>query len=172
MKLTKTLMAAAAMLAFAAPMSASAQVVPGDLVGELTGLAGDIVILRDGNYLQAQNGSALMANDTVFARNGNATIALTGCNGKFVPCTGNLGSGMKVNIGVGDVCNNLGGLVRIGARDAVLNAGQRTVSGGTGGIVGASSGLPLAAIGAVLGGGILLASLTGGEDDAPTPISN
>ena len=180
MKLTKTLLAAAALVAFAVPTSASAQVVLGDVVGEVSGIAGDIVILRNGNYLQAQNGSALMASDMVFARDGAGTISLTGCNGKFQPCSSAISSGMKVNIGTGDVCSNLGNMIPIGARDAVFAAGQQAVSAGGsaaggaigggsagGGILGggAAAGLPLAAIGAVIAGGALIAVVASGDDD-------
>ena len=186
MKLTKTLLAAAALVAFAVPTSASAQVVLGDVVGEISGVAGDIVVLRNGNYLQAQNGSALMANDMVFARDGAGTISLTGCNGKFQPCQGAISSGMKVNIGTGDVCSNLGNLIPIGARDAVFAAGQQVVAtGGSavgglgggaagGGILGggAAGGLPLAAIGAVIAGGALIAVIAGGDDDDDDSSSN
>lgn len=179
MKLTKTLLAAAALVAFAVPMSASAQVTLGDVVGEFSG-SGDVVVLRNGNYLQLQNGSAFMANDTVFARNGSGTISLTGCNGKFQPCSAAITSGMKVNIGTGDVCSNLGNMIRIGARDAALTAGQQivpssvgSVGGGSigGGSVGGGSigggigGLPLAAIGAVIAGGVAIAIIASDDDD-------
>ena len=170
MKLTKTLMAALAMTAFAAPMTASAQVVPGDIVGEVTNLVGDTVILRNGNFLQAANGSALMANDEVFSRDGSATLSLTGCNGKFNPCSQTIASGMKVMVGTGDVCSNLGNMVRIGARDAVMSAGTQTVSAGGvssagGSVLGSAGGLPLAAIGAVIAGGALIAVLSDDDDD-------
>lgn len=175
MTFTKTLISAAAVLAFAAPMAASAQVVMGDVIGEAVVAPGsDMVILRNGSYLQAQNGSAFLAGDEVFLRSGSGTINLTGCNGKFTPCSQELGAGMKVMLGTGDVCSNLGNAVRIGARDAVNSAGMeaQTVSGGSfgggaaGGGMGAGfGGLPLAGLAAVIGAGALIAVVASDDDD-------
>lgn len=151
MKLTKTLLAAAAVVAMAVPMSASAQVVLGDLIGQTVVPAGtDMVILRNGEFLQAVTGSAVMANDEVFVREGSGTVELNDPKGGF-SCSQVLAQGMKVGVGTGDVCSNLGNMARIGARDAVNTAGMesQTVSGSSaGGSVGGGS------VGGGLGGGL------------------
>lgn len=153
MKLTKTLLAAVALVTVALPTTAQAQLNPSDVVGHLDSVAGDVIIERGGRYLRAQNMSAIMAGDTVFAKDGASAMArLNGCNGKFTPCDQLVSGGNKVSLGTGDYCNNLAALRPIGATDAVLTAGQVIAPTGVvgGGLAGAGGGLAGAGAGGIL----------------------
>lgn len=181
MKLTKSLMAAVALATFALPTTAQAQVNPSDVVGHLDSVAGEVIIQRAGRYLRAQNMSAIMAGDTVFAKTGSAMARLNGCNGKFTPCDQLVTSGNKVALGSGNFCNNLASVLPIGAGDAVLTAGQvvggaiPTIPGGIatgGGILGTAPAISPALL-AIAGAGVAFGAfqILDGDDDDDTPAS-
>lgn len=171
MKLTKTLLAAVAMVAFAAPLTASAQM--GGIVGQATNVVGDTVVERGGEFFQLQDMSAFQPGDIISSRSGSVDITLTERDG--TTCTATIPSGMQVRIGMDNFCENLGGLTKIGARDAVMNAGQRAVSGSSmsagsaggstaGGSVLSSNGL-LYAAGAIVAVGAVVALTDDNDDD-------
>lgn len=125
MKLTKTLMAAVAMVAFAAPMSANAET--GSIVGQATNVVGDTVVERGGEFFQIQEMSAFQPGDVISSRSGSVDVTLTERDG--TTCTTTIPSGMQLRVGFENFCENIGGLTKIGASDAVMSAGQRAVSG-------------------------------------------
>lgn len=170
MKLTKTLMAAVAMVAFAAPMSANAQT--GGIVGQATNVVGDTVVQRGGEFFQLQDMSAFQPGDIISSRSGSVDVTLTERDG--TTCTATIPSGMQVKVGLDNFCENLGGLTKIGARDVVMSAGQRAVSGSSmsagsaggmtaGGSALSSNGLIWAAAAVVTVGAIV--ALDGDDDD-------
>jgi hypothetical protein len=175
MKLTKSIIAAVALATFALPTTAQAQINPSDVVGHLDSVSGEVIIQRAGQYLRAQNMSAIMAGDTVFAKTGSAMARLNGCNGKFTPCDQLVTTGNKVALGNGNFCSNLASVLPIGAGDAVLTAGQAvgavpTIPGGIstgGGILGTAPAISPALL-AIAGAGVAFGAfqiLDGDDDD-------
>jgi len=115
MKLTKTLMAAVALAAFAMPMTASAQIGPNDVIGHMNSVNGPVYIKRAGQILRVQNDSAVLAGDMIVAENGGSgMVNLNGCNGKFTPCNQFVSGGNMVSLASGNYCNDLAALLPIG----------------------------------------------------------
>jgi len=155
MKLTKTLMAAVALAAFAMPMTASAQIGPNDVIGHMNSVNGPVYIKRAGQILRVQNDSAVLAGDMIVAENGGSgMVNLNGCNGKFTPCNQFVSGGNMVSLASGNYCNDLAALLPIGPADAILTA---AAGAGAAGAAGAGA---AGAAGGLLGGGAIGTALS------------
>ena len=175
MKLTKTLVAAVALAAFATPTTATAQVGPNDVIGNMSSVTGPVYIKRAGQVLRVMNDSAVVAGDTIVAEmGGSAMVNLNGCNGKFTPCNQFLSGGNMVSLASGNYCGDLAGLLPMGPGDAILtaasNVGGPVLGGGSLPSIGTamSSKTILAILGAGIAGYGLYSIIDDNDDDEPT----
>ena len=176
MKLTKTLAAAAALAAFAMPMTATAQIGPNDVIGSMSSVTGPVYIERAGQVLKVMNDSAVVAGDRIVAENGgSAMVNLNGCNGKFTPCNQFISGGNMVSLASGNYCGDLAALLPMGPGDAVLTAASN-VGGAVGGSSFPSIGTAMSSrtLLALLGAGVAgygLYSIIDDNDDDDEPAS-
>jgi len=173
MKFTKTLAAAVALAAFAMPMTATAQVGPNDVIGNMSSVTGPVYIKRAGQVLRVMNDSAVVAGDMIVAEmGGSAMVNLNGCNGKFTPCNQFVSGGNMVSLASGNYCGDLAALLPMGPGDAVLTAASNvgsTIGGGSLPSIGTA--MSSKTILAILGAGIAgygLYSIIDDDDDEPT----
>ena len=173
MKFTKTLAAAVALAAFAMPMTATAQVGPNDVIGNMSSVTGPVYIKRAGQVLRVMNDSAVVAGDMIVAEmGGSAMVNLNGCNGKFTPCNQFVSGGNMVSLASGNYCGDLAALLPMGPGDAVLTAASNagsTIGGASLPSIGTA--MSSKTILAILGAGIAgygLYSIIDDDDDEPT----
>lgn len=178
MKLTKTLAAAAALAAFAMPMTATAQIGPNDVIGSMNSVTGPVYIERAGQILKVMNDSAVVAGDRIVAEmGGSAMVNLNGCNGKFTPCNQFISGGNMVSLASGNYCGDLAALLPMGPGDAVLtaasNVGGPVIGGGSFPSIGTafSSKTLLALLGAGVAGYGLYSIIDDNDDDDDAPAS-
>ena len=177
MKLTKTLIAAVALSAFATPMTATAQVGPNSVIGGLQNVTGPVYIKRGGTVLRAIEDSAVLPFDQIVAEaGGSAMVSLNGCNGNFQPCSNLVADGNMIMLDSTNYCSDLAALRPMGAGDAILSAGSSVPT--TGGYTGPSIGTAmsqktlLAILGtAVIGGGLYAILDDNDDDDDDLPAS-
>ena len=72
-----------------------------DSVGTMTAVAGDIIIERNGEYLRAENGSGLLAGDSIYAHPGSSAKALKG------ECAANLEGGFTLTVNQDGSCETV-----------------------------------------------------------------
>lgn len=123
MKYAKVIGASFAIFAASLPMVAQAQTAPATVIGNVTNVTDGMIVLREGNYLDLQEGSAILTGDTVFTMDGSGTMNVKSADSLTSTCSQFLTSDVKVEVGTENVCKSIGTMVRVDAEDVVLAAG-------------------------------------------------
>lgn len=144
MKYAKVIGASFAIFAASLPMVAQAQTAPATVIGNVTNVTDGMVVLREGTYLKIQEGSAVLAGDTVYTLDGSGTMNVKNADALTSTCSQYLSSNVKVEVSANNLCESIGTMVRVDASEVVLASGTSSlqpayvfigVAAGLGGII-------------------------------------
>ena len=127
-----------------------------DVIGQLSGVSGNVLIERNGEFLVASNESGLLQGDRVVALEGS-TVEVDLAEG----CSSQLSEASAINIGSENFCSNIVQVAELSATDKAAGGSIATLNAAPfGGLL-----LPLLGVGVVAGVIAVIAS----SDDPSSP---